>query len=82
MDTSATSQYKANGEPYQDAPGGRRLVFADVELRDGIWKVVFAGCPGHRVMYWVARLLATLGTAAGLALAGLDRRTCRRSGAR
>lgn len=39
MDTSATSQYKANGDPYQDTPGGRRLVFADVELRDGTWKV-------------------------------------------
>jgi hypothetical protein len=39
MDTSATSRYKANGEPFNDSPGGRRLVFADVELRDGVWKV-------------------------------------------
>ncbi|GIH10051.1 hypothetical protein Rhe02_81180 [Rhizocola hellebori] len=39
MDTSATSQYKANGDPYQDTPGGRRLVFAEVEFHDGTWKV-------------------------------------------
>jgi hypothetical protein len=39
MDTSATSLYKANGDPYQDTPGGLRLVFADVERLNGIWKV-------------------------------------------
>jgi hypothetical protein len=39
IDTNATSRYKANGEPFNDSPGGRRLVFADVELHDGVWKV-------------------------------------------
>lgn len=43
MDTSGTSLYKANGDPYQDTPGGRRLVLADVERIDGVWKVTSFG---------------------------------------
>lgn len=39
MDTSKTEVYKANGDPYQDEPGGWRLVLADVELASGTWKV-------------------------------------------
>jgi len=39
MDTSKTEVYKANGDPYQDEPGGWRLVLADVELTSGEWKV-------------------------------------------
>lgn len=39
MDTSKTEVFKANGDPYQDEPGGWRLVLADVELTDGAWKV-------------------------------------------
>lgn len=39
LDTSKTGQYKANGEPYTDPPGGNRLTLADVELVDGEWKV-------------------------------------------
>ncbi|WP_117214521.1 hypothetical protein [Allorhizocola rhizosphaerae] len=46
MDTSKTSLYKANGEPYQDEPGGLRLVRADVERVDGVWKVTGFGVHG------------------------------------
>jgi hypothetical protein len=43
MDTRGTSVYKANGQPYQDAPGGWRLVNATVELLGGTWKVTGVG---------------------------------------
>lgn len=43
MDTSKTQRYKANGDPYKDAPGGLRLVIADVEEVDGAWKVTGLG---------------------------------------
>jgi hypothetical protein len=46
MDTSKTSLFKANGDPYQDEPGGLRLVRADVERVDGIWKVTGFGVHG------------------------------------
>jgi len=46
MDTSKTSLYKANGDPYQDEPGGLRLVRADVERIDGAWKVTGFGVHG------------------------------------
>jgi hypothetical protein len=43
MDTSKTQRYKANGDPYKDAPGGLRLVIADLERIDGAWKVTGLG---------------------------------------
>ncbi|MBX7267601.1 hypothetical protein KIF24_17200 [Micromonospora sp. Llam7] len=43
MDTSKTSRYKANGDPYNDTPGGLRLVIADLERADGAWKVTGLG---------------------------------------
>lgn len=43
MNTRGTSVYKANGQPYQDAPGGWRLVNATVELLGGTWKVTGVG---------------------------------------
>lgn len=43
MDTSKTSRYKANGESYQDSPGGLRLVLAEVERINGTWKVTSFG---------------------------------------
>lgn len=43
MNTSDTSLYKANGEPYQDDPGGFRLVLADVQRLNGVWKVTSVG---------------------------------------
>jgi hypothetical protein len=46
MDTSKTSQYKANGDAYQDSPGGLRLVLADVERVGGVWKVTSFGVRG------------------------------------
>jgi hypothetical protein len=46
MDTSQTSLYKANGDPYQDEPGGLRLVLADVERINGVWKVAGLGVHG------------------------------------
>lgn len=46
MDTSKTSRYKANGDPFQDSPGGLRLVLADVERIDGVWKVTAFGVRG------------------------------------
>ena len=39
LDTRGTSVYRPSGEPYADAPGGLRLVLADVVLVDGVWKV-------------------------------------------
>jgi hypothetical protein len=39
MDTSRTERYKANGNPFQDSPGGLRLVVADLEHFDSAWKV-------------------------------------------
>jgi hypothetical protein len=39
MDTSRTERYKANGDPFQDSPGGLRLVIADLERFDTAWKV-------------------------------------------
>lgn len=47
MDTSTTRRYKANGDPYQDTPGGLRLVIADLERADGAWKVTGLGV--HKV---------------------------------
>lgn len=46
MDTRGTSVYKANGQPYQDTPGGWRLVNARVELLGGTWKVTGVGIHG------------------------------------
>jgi hypothetical protein len=46
MDTSKTSLYKANGEPYKDEPGGLRLVRADVGRANGTWKVTGFGVHG------------------------------------
>ncbi|GIG63210.1 hypothetical protein Lfu02_75820 [Longispora fulva] len=43
VDTSATSMYKADGSPYQDTPGGKRLLIATLEIVDGTWKVVDFG---------------------------------------
>jgi len=43
MDTSKTALYKANGDPYQDTPGGLRLVRAHVERINGTWKVTGFG---------------------------------------
>jgi hypothetical protein len=46
MDTRNAVAYKANGEPYQDTPGGYRLVIADAERIDGTWKVTGMGVHG------------------------------------
>jgi hypothetical protein len=43
MDTRGTSVYRANGQPYQDTPGGWRLVNATVERVGGTWKVTGVG---------------------------------------
>jgi hypothetical protein len=43
MDTRGTSVYKANGQPYQDTPGGWRLVNATVNRVGGTWKVTGVG---------------------------------------
>jgi hypothetical protein len=43
MDTSKTALYKADGSPYKDTPGGLRLVLADVERINGVWKVTSFG---------------------------------------
>jgi hypothetical protein len=43
MDTSATELYDPSGAPYQDEPGGLRLVVATVEVVDGTWKVTSFG---------------------------------------
>ncbi|MPZ28584.1 MAG: amidohydrolase family protein [Micromonosporaceae bacterium] len=40
-DTSGSSRVRADGEPFEDEPGGRRLVIATVEVTSGgVWKVV------------------------------------------
>ena len=43
LDTSQSELYKANGDPYQDTPGGLRLVIADLERIGGTWKVTGLG---------------------------------------
>jgi hypothetical protein len=43
MDTSGTELYDPSGQPYQDKPGGLRLVIATVEILDGTWKVTSVG---------------------------------------
>jgi hypothetical protein len=39
MDTSGTELYDPSGQPYQDKPGGLRLVIATVEIVNGTWEV-------------------------------------------
>jgi hypothetical protein len=40
QDTSGWVVVRADGEDYEDEPGGRRAVFADAELGDdGVWRV-------------------------------------------
>jgi hypothetical protein len=39
LDTSRTELYDPSGQPYQDEPGGLRLVIATVEIVNGVWKV-------------------------------------------
>ena len=39
LDTSQTELYDPSGQPYQDQPGGLRLVIATVEIVNGAWKV-------------------------------------------
>jgi hypothetical protein len=39
LDTGGTELYDPSGQPYQDEPGGLRLVIATVEIVDGVWKV-------------------------------------------
>ena len=46
MDTSNTELYSVSGEPYEDEPGGLRLVIATVEIVDGTWKVTGLGVHG------------------------------------
>lgn len=43
MDTGGTELYDPSGQPYQDEPGGLRLVIATVEIVDGTWKVISFG---------------------------------------
>jgi len=43
MDTGGTELYDPSGQPYQDEPGGPRLVIATVEIVDGTWKVTSFG---------------------------------------
>jgi hypothetical protein len=43
MDTRQATAYKADGSPYTDTPGGRRLAVADLELTGGTWKVTGLG---------------------------------------
>jgi len=43
MDTGGTELYDPSGQPYQDEPGGLRLVIATVETVDGTWKVTSFG---------------------------------------
>jgi hypothetical protein len=43
LDTSQTELYDPSGQPYQDQPGGLRLVIATVELVNGAWKVTSVG---------------------------------------
>ena len=42
-DTSETARVRADGEPFDDEPGGRRLVVADLENSGGEWKVTSFG---------------------------------------
>ena len=46
MDTSDTELYAASGQPYEDEPGGLRLVVATVEIVDSTWKVTGLGIHG------------------------------------
>jgi hypothetical protein len=46
MDTSDTELYAVSGKPYEDEPGGLRLVIATVEIVDGTWKVTGLGIHG------------------------------------
>ncbi|MDG4793615.1 hypothetical protein [Micromonospora sp. WMMD1082] len=46
MDTRGSQVYKASGEPYNDTPGGFRLVIADLEIVDNTWKVTGIGIHG------------------------------------
>ena len=44
IDTTNWLLYKENGEPVNDAPGGRRLVIATVkDVSSGVWKVTSFG---------------------------------------
>jgi len=44
VDTSATRMYRANGDRYTDAPGGRRALSATVkDVGGGAWKVTNFG---------------------------------------
>ncbi|GAA1370189.1 hypothetical protein GCM10009661_28890 [Catellatospora chokoriensis] len=47
MDTRDSSRYKADGSAFNDAPGGFRLVLADLEITSGTWKVT--GLAIHKV---------------------------------
>ncbi len=42
-DTSKALLYRANGDPQNDTPGGRRLVNATATLNGGVWKVTSFG---------------------------------------
>jgi hypothetical protein len=46
MDSSEAELYSVSGEPYEDEPGGLRLVIATVEIVDGRWKVTGLGVHG------------------------------------
>jgi hypothetical protein len=43
LDTGGTELYDPSGRPYQDEPGGLRLVIATVEIVDSTWKVTGVG---------------------------------------
>jgi hypothetical protein len=43
LDTIGTELYDPTGRPYQDEPGGLRLVIATVKIIDGAWKVTGVG---------------------------------------
>lgn len=47
VDTAKAQAYKANGDHYNDTPGGLRLVIADLERVDDGWKVTGLGV--HKV---------------------------------
>ena len=42
-DTRDAVRVRADGEPFEDEPGGRRLIVADLEKTDGGWKVTSFG---------------------------------------
>ena len=42
-DTSDAARVRADGEPFDDEPGGRRLIVADLENSGGEWKVTSFG---------------------------------------